>query len=455
MKTFIGLLVVLVLSTSHVVEVRAQEAAGGPSVEAPATARAVVDALARGDFEGAGKNFDATMRAALPPEKLRELWQTLSEQVGPLKRVVGARVERTGQFDTAFVTCEFARSGIEVKVVMDKAGRVAGLFFAPVMLTPDTYRTPAYVRPATFQSKEVTVGAGEWALPGTLTMPVGKGPFPGVVLVHGSGPNDRDETIGPNKPFRDIAEGLASQGVAVLRYEKRTRQHAAKLGPVYQTLTVREEVIDDALAALDLLRKTEGVDARRVFLLGHSLGATLAPRIARADAARPGGGPAGLVIMAGASGPVEDLLVPQYTYVFSADGTTTPDEQAQLDKIKQQVARLKDPQTSDATPAAEMPLGVPAHYWLDLRGYRAAEDARALKQPMLILQGERDYQVTMREFEGWKVLASRKDVQLKSYPKLNHIFVEGEGKSLPAEYAKSGNVARYVIDDIAAWVKKQ
>ena len=73
---------------------------------------------------------------------------------------------------------------------------------------------------------------------------------------------------------------------------------------------------------------------------------------------------------------------------------------------------------------------------------------------MLILQGERDYQVTMEDFAGWKkALESRKDVTFISYPKLNHLFMEGEGKSIPAEYSTPGNVAVAVIDDIVKWIK--
>src|SRR6185369_4322477 len=104
---------------------------------------------------------------------------------------------------------------------------------------PAAYQPPAYVVPSMFREQELTVGAGtEWALPATLTLPTGTGPFPAVVLVHGSGPNDRDETIGPNKPFQDLAQGLASQGIAVLRYEKRTKQHPVAMGLLLGNLTV-------------------------------------------------------------------------------------------------------------------------------------------------------------------------------------------------------------------------
>src|SRR2546425_10392277 len=109
---------------------------------------------------------------------------------------------------------------------------------------------PAYSKPDAFRESEVTVGADQWKLPGTLTVPTGSGPFTGIVLVHGSGPNDRDETIAATKVFKDLAEGLASRGVAVLRYEKRTRQYGARVASM-QGLTVDDETVTDAARALE------------------------------------------------------------------------------------------------------------------------------------------------------------------------------------------------------------
>jgi uncharacterized protein len=98
---------------------------------------------------------------------------------------------------------------------------------------------------------------------------------------------------------------------------------------------------------------------------------------------------------------------------------------------------------------------MPVTYWLDLKEYSPTEQAKKLGLPMLILQGERDYQVTMTDFGMWKSgLGSAKGVTLKSYPSLNHLFVAGTGKSTPAEYNKPGNVSGEVVDDIAAFVKK-
>lgn len=156
--------------------------------------------------------------------------------------------------------------------------------------------------------------------------------------------------------------------------------------------------------------------------------------------------------MAGAARPLERAIVEQTTYLANADGTVTPAEQQAIDdarKLADAVAALKP---SDA--AGSTRLGnAPASYWLDLRGYDPPSAAKAVKMPMLILQGERDYQVTPAEFGQWKAaLSDRRDVTFHSYPALNHLFIAGTGKSLPSEYEQPSHVDQAVVDDIAAWV---
>jgi dienelactone hydrolase len=425
-------------------------AADDKDAELKAAARDFLTTLAKGDFEAATKNFDDTMKKALPADKLEATWKKVQEQVGAFKKQAGARTSKAGKYDVVLITCEFEKTALAAKVVFDDQRRVAGLFFVPP--PPADYKAPAYVRRDAFREVDVTVGQGEWALPGTLSIPVGEGPFPAVVLVHGSGPNDRDETILDNMPFRDLAWGLASRQIAVLRYDKRTRAHQAKMAKVKDSLTVKEEVIDDALAAAALLRKTKGVDAKKVFVLGHSLGAVMAPRLGKEDADI-----AGLILLAGTTRPLEDVIVDQITYLASLEEKLTDEQKAEIEKIKKQAARVKDPKLAADAPGSELPLGMAGGaYWLSLRGYEPARVAAELKQPLLILQGERDYQATMEDFAGWKkALAGRPNVELKSYPRLNHLFVEGEGKSKPAEYQKAGHVAAEVIDDVAAWIKKR
>jgi len=400
-----------------------------------AQAKEFVDLMVQGEFSRAVENFDSVMSKAMPEEKLKEVWQTVIEQAGPFKKQKGTRTETLPKFDIIYVTCQFEKGNLDVKVVFNREKQITGLWFAPAQ---KEYTPPDYVKLNAFKEKEIVVGSGEWALPGTLSLPEGKGPFPAIVLVHGSGPNDRDESIGPNKPFRDLAWGLASQNIAVLRYEKRK-------------FTVQEETIDDALVAVNLLRGVEGIDEQRICVLGHSLGGMIAPRIGMLDKEI-----AGFIIMAGTTRPVEEVMLEQVNYIISIDGKITENEKTRLSEIEKAVEKVKNLKESASYSGQENLLGAPAEYWLDLRRYDAPQTAKGLQQPMLILQGGRDYQVTEDDFDGWKnALSSRKDVEFKFYPKLNHLFIEGKGKSTPAEYSQASHVAKYVIDDIAAWIKSQ
>ncbi|HEX2223504.1 MAG TPA: alpha/beta fold hydrolase [Thermoanaerobaculia bacterium] len=449
----------LLLGAGPVLAVQSPPAATPAPAQAPALseaelysrAEAFVAAVSEGKAADVGAALNEEMRQAMPsPSALTEAWRGMEQQAGPYKgiekrRLIEESPHRVVTFDTAF-----GEFGVTLRIPFDAAGKVAGFWFAPrAPAAPTVTPAPAYADPAKFEEQEVTVGSGEWALPGTLTLPKGAGPFPAVVLVHGSGPQDRDETTGAAKPFRDLAQGLATRGIAVLRYDNRTKVHGAKLAPVLSTLTVREEATDDARAAADLLRKTPKIDPARVYLLGHSLGAMLAPRIAAQDP-----GLAGVILLAPPARPLEDLLAGQYSHLFSLSGEVSAEEKAQLDRLREQVARVKSPELTAQTPASDLPLGLPASYWLDLRGYDPVATAKKLDRPLLILQGGRDYQVTPADdFERWKAAFPQgSKTRLQLFPKLDHGFREGEGASKPDDAQKPGNVPEEVVKVIAEWV---
>jgi dienelactone hydrolase len=413
-----GFALVAILGIASVNATHAQES------QAVDHATRVLDLLEAGKFEEVAAEFNAKMAGAMPVSRLRDVWTTVSRQAGARTSIISQRVvtQATGNV-TVVNGCQFERAALNVMLSFDAANKIAGMNISPRTPPAVASAAPASTR---FTEESVTVGAGEWALPGTLSMPVGA-VAAAVVLVHGSGPNDRDETLGPNKPFRDLAWGLADRGIAVLRYEKRTRQYGGKMAG-NPNVTVREETTDDAILATALLRSHDRIDPKRIFVLGHSLGGTLAPRIAAEDRSV-----AGLISLAGATRPFVEVAREQLAYLASlTPGTIDPDEG---------LTRLR--------------RSAPEAYWKDLDAYRPAQTAATLTIPMLILQGERDYQVTLADLRGWReALAGHTGVTIKSYPTLNHLFLPGEGKSTPSEYEQAGHIPDFVLDDIADWIKK-
>ena len=422
-----------------------------PADDLQGIAGGFVDLLAAGDFAAAVKRFDPAMTAALPADKLRDVWKSLNTQAGVFQKQTGTRVAKESGYQVVFVACTFEKAVLEAKIVFDASKRIAGLFFVPPPARSE-YTPPAYARPGAYGEADVRVGSPDWSLPGTLSTPAGQGLVPGVVLVHGSGPLDRDETVGPNRPFRDLASGLSSLGIAVLRYDKRTKVYAARLQAESDRLTLNEETVADAVEAVRLLRGSRRVDASRVFVLGHSLGGVALPRIARLEP-----GIAGFVMLATPSRPLQEAYLEQMAYLAALDGVTTPEERARLETIRHQVERVAAHDSTAASGADrpdDLPLGLGRAYWDDLARHDAGEAATLLRGPVLVLQGGRDYQVTRADFEGWRrLLAGRTDVAFRIYPSLNHLFMKGEGMGTPDEYLVAGHVAAEVVEQIATWVK--
>lgn len=415
-------------------------------------AAALLDALDAGQYEAARADFDAAVSEALPAERLRQVWQSLPQQLGAAKERGPAHPEQINGLSAVVTPLHYRLASLEALITFDSDDRINGFRLVPGK--PPTQAPAATPQNAPFSEREVSVGPAASSLPGTLTLPRGDGPFPAVVLLAGSGPNDRDETIGPNKPLRDIAYGLATHNIAVLRYDKRS--HARPQDFANGNYTVEDEVIGDALAAVRWLRKSKGIDHRRVFVLGHSLGAMLAPRIAARDSRI-----AGLILLAPPARPLEDAIVDQMTYLAGIDGTFSNEERAAIATVRAQSEHVRTLQAGDEPAADTLPLNIPASYWLDLKDYDPVATALTLDLPMLVLHGSRDYQVTAAEFARWQQAPWQQGdkteprVIVTDYPQLNHLFMAGEGPSIPAEYAQPGNVDASVIADIGNWLNAQ
>lgn len=417
------------------------------------TAAAVhfVQALVEERWQDAEARVSAAVPAgAMSAERLRQMWTQLTGRLGALQSLDALDLEPPAapadrhqadrhQADRhqADLAARFARSAVTLRVVLDADLAVAG-FWVSQPRAP-AYAAPPYVDPDAFAEEELAIGR-EPPLPAVLTRPHGA-PAPVVVLVHGSGPNDRDETVGANRPFRDLAWGLASRGVAALRYDKRTFAHPRSLGA---DVTVEEEVVLDALDAVAAARAVAGVRGDRVFLLGHSLGGTLGPEIA----ARAGS-LAGLVLMAAGARPLPEVLAEQIAYVASLPeaGPVPPEE---LEQVRQVAAQL----AARALPPEANVLGVTARYFYDLEDRRPLQRLHTLPVPVLALHGGRDYQVTAADVARWReALAGHRDAELREYPRLNHLLMPGTGTATPAEYRGApGHVDVGVVHALADWI---
>ena len=405
---------------------------------------AFLDLLDTGRYEDALAMTTPRVREALADGKLQQVWEKLPKQLGARASRSPLRGESVGGNAMVVSTLKFSMLSLDARIVFADDGLIDGFRVVPAAAAAPAPAAP--VVSDTFSERDFSVGEEGRALPGTLTLPKGEGPFPAVILVHGSGPHDRNESIGPNAPFRDIAHGLAERGIASLRYEKRTKARPEDFASM--DFTVDEETVDDAVAAVAALRSMKDIKPDAVFIAGHSLGALMAPRIGqRAPEA------AGLILLAAPARPLQDIVLEQFEYLAAADGQLSTEEREHLDAEHAKAAKIATLATNSR--AEDNLLGLPARYWLDLNAYDPVAVAKSITQPLLILQGGRDYQVTAKgDFPIWQeAFFGKPRAAMNLYPALNHLFIAGEGASTGAEYMQAGNVDEHVIADIAQWIK--
>ncbi|OLZ42710.1 hypothetical protein A6E15_12360 [Natrinema saccharevitans] len=398
-------------------------------------ATALVEDLGNERFERASERFRSNQRSRYgDPGRLERLWLALTTTSGSFEEILETSVTEEQQLRAVEVTAAFERGDHDCTVVVDGETQVRNCGLS------DEYERPSYVDPDAITTQSVTLSVPDCSLPGTVTTPAEGDDVPGVVLVHDDGPMTADTPRGGTKTFADLAEGLATDGVATLRYDKRVP--ACEVAP--EEYTLDRVTVDDAAVAIDRLRNVDGVDPNRIVVVGHGLGGRAAPRIANRD-----GGLAGVVGLAAPARPYPDFTFAQLEHKVSVGTHEWADLTATYETWRDEIDRVR----SGEYEPAERLLGKPGAFWDSVGGYDHLETAAETDVPVLLCQGERDFQVSASDdLERWDGgFAGATTVE--TYADCNHLFMPGEGESVAVAYAVRNNVDEAVVDDIAAWVR--
>lgn len=407
------------------------------------TANEFFNKLDEGKYTEVQNFFDASVKDKLPPENLEKMWAQLQANLGKLVSVDGAQNKVQGEYQVVILNCKFEKDTQPFQFVFNKEQKLVGFFILPKKAVVN-YKLPMYADTSKILEKLITVKSGSHNLPAMITLPKDSVNCPVVVFVHGSGPSDMDESVGAQKPFKDLALGLAAKGIASVRYVKRTALYGQEFVGAF---TTKEEVTDDALAVLAFAKTISEIDSQKVYLFGHSLGGMLAPKIATLAPDLKG-----IILAAAPARKLQDISIEQNNYLFNLQKDTTKSGKVFLsDAIKELNASKTI--TKSNFKADSIVLGLPASYWADLNALDQVALAKKLKQRILIIQGGQDFQVSEKDYLIWtNALKGKKNVDSKLYPMLNHLFSFVSEKGSIKQYEQPGNVDQPVIDDLSSWI---
>lgn len=379
--------------------------------------------------EKAHASFDASIAGEIPVTDLKSVVDQILGNLGAFKNVVEVNQEN----DKYYYYSEFEKSKLDIQITFNQQNKIIGFLLVPHKIFDKADDKTA-----------LKIKSGDIDLKGTLLMPEQNSKKKLVVFVHGSGPQDRDEAIGDNRPFKDIADELFKNGIASYRYDKRTYSNPETFS---EQSTAADETINDAVNVVNYFKNNGDYKDYQIIVLGHSLGAYLMPRIAgKAKASK-------YIFMAGNARPMQDLILDQYEYIHKVNPAGLP--QTEVENIKKQVAFLNSGKFTADTPSSELPLGLSGAYWKYLQTYKPLDEVKAIQSPMLFAQGGRDYQVTEKDFNLWKnALKNDKTAVFKWYPSLSHIFIKGTGAPSPKDYGIKGNVDQEFLNDLIQFILK-
>lgn len=399
-----------------------------------------MEEIRSGNVEVVYENMSQELKDALPMSEYATEMILVFSQVGNYHKTIDAVAQITDAGITVVITEEYTRYVLSSVFEYDNNKELVSLYHK---VTDVIVNEPQ----STDKWEETALKVGfDGKLNALLTTPKGEGLAPLVILVHGSGAQEMNEISGAseNKPFEDLAHGLADQGIASLRYDKRTYYP----GLIGTDVTIQGEVLNDVNSIVKQMSQRNDIDTNRIYVIGHSLGGMLVPVIAAENPEVKG-----VVSMAGTLRNMEDISYDQSVMIVKQSGLSEAEEELAIAILTQQLEAIKNIQEGDTNTY----WNIPAEYWYSLSSLDRINIAKNLEIPMLILQGEDDFQVYADvDYVLWKeTLADKDNVTYHLYNGLNHLFMESDSQKDVIDltvYDAPANVDQRVIDDIANWI---
>lgn len=400
-----------------------------------------LNAFLNGNYQRAVELQNEQLTTAFGVQAMEQSANMIVNQYGKPETTYNTDIMEQDQYKIYIRLMKTTKGYLKFTVTVDQDLQIAGFYAAPA---PDPKKKLSYVDKSAFDEQPVQFGNDGWELDGVLTLPVNKESYPIVIIVGGSGPTDMDGTVGPNTPYKDIAEGLASSGIAVLRYNKRTAQHGQKMSGIVNEIEnmVDFEYVEDIFSAIAYASNLEKVD--NIILAGHSLGGTVVPKIATTSE-----GVNGIILLAPGIRRLAEISLDQNRYAKDYLGISDK----QMEQVESFFSLILNHELPEDYPIQS---GITAKYYYELDEYSPLEDLENYDEPVLILQGEEDFQVTMEgDYLPFKEKYGQNDnFTFISFPTLNHLFIKTEEGVFhwTDEYNKPGFVDEEVIVSLSDWI---
>jgi len=435
------LLLVLILSTSLV-----SNTTEVVSIERP---KELIKHFQNGTVEEIYSQYDSNMAKILPPHRMAPIWSQLLANYGEF---IGFGIQDTiskGENLIINTELDFKKAIMNFMVSINvKTDKVSGIYFSEEKKKNTKSELPkplpSYIDTNSFVESDIII-RDKFDLKGKLTLPKKKTNIV-FVLVHGSGPNDMDGTIGENKFLKNLAWGLSSYGFAVVRYEKLTLRYGRELYKLNPAMTQDDEYNNSILGAIDFIKNDNNLKDNKIVLIGHSQGASAITSFSTNKDI------SGMILLAGSPRKLYDLYTEQLEYIFNLDGIIRPSERTIIQEHKDKIKYFKTYKEGKVE-IDSLPMNLSIEYLKHLENYNPIKNLNKSEKPTLILSGSNDYQVTTKDFNIWvSELESKKNIKFNLIQNVNHIFGETEKLSVPADYQLYTPIAPNLFDEINKWI---